>query len=350
MKKQILTLAFALCALSPIVAQTTSVSEKPVINGKSIFYTLPKNEISITITTVQTWELRGPFFRYATRYLAEDNIIAEDKHLWRIESIEMNRRTVADDSQVYQITPSKKSIAHLVSLNNQGIICTLNAPQNTITEATFATTETFTEPNLYFDKSVLGEEALIANSTAKMAELAAKQIYRIRENRLSLITGDLDFPADGESLQTLLQEMNAMEQKLLELFIGKTVEQRHRKEIRFVPTGDTDEVLARFSQTEGLVDKDDLSGTPIYIKVATEKTNLNLNPKKQAKSGIRYRYPAQADITIYDAENLNIKRRYPIAQLGDVLILPESILQENMQIIFDEQSGQLLQIEQTKKD
>ncbi len=350
MKKQILILAFALCTLLPIAAQTTSVSDKPVINGKSIFYTLPQNEISITITTLQTWELRGPFFRYATRYLAEDNIIAEDKKTCRIESIEMNRHTITDASQVYQITPSKKSIAHLISLNEQGIIHTLNAPQNTISEATFATTETFSEPNLDFDKSVLGEEALIANSTAKMAELAAKQIYRIRENRLSLITGDLDFPADGESLQTLLQEMNAMEKKLMELFVGKIVEQRQSTEIRFVPTGNTDEVLARFSQTEGLVAKDDLSGTPIYIKVVTEKTNLNLHPKKQAKSGIRYRYPAQADITIYDGQNINFTRRYPIAQLGDVLILPENLLQKNMQIIFDEQSGQLLQIKQTQKD
>ncbi len=350
-KKQILLAILSLCFLAPINAKTniTPVGKKRIKNGQSIFYALPKNELAIKITTIHTWNKRGPFYRYAGRFLAEENIITEDNDIWSINSIEIKNIATADTAQIFQIKPSKKSIANLITLNNNGVICSINAPKHkkTTTDITSDIKE-FKETALNFDKSVLGEEALIANSTAKMAELAAKQIYRIRENRISLLTGDLDFPADSESLRILLTEMDKTEQKLLELFVGKQVKDTCTETLYFTPDADTDEVFVRFSKDLGLVSKDDLSGEPIYIKVVAEKRNLNLHPKKREKSGIHYRYPAMADITIYNAKGNLLHQRYAIAQLGDILILPQKLLQKNNHILFDENNGRLLQIREKK--
>lgn len=352
-KKQFLlaVIAFCLCIPTNAKIKITPTENKSIKNGKSIFYALPKNELCITIKTVHTWYKKGPFYRYAGRFLAEDNIITEDSDSWSIESIEVENKTIADSTQIFQITPSKKSIANLITLNEKGIICGINTPKqgnrNTENSTIIAS---FCTPEFEFDKSVLGEEALIANSTAKMAELAAKQIYHIRENRSLLLTGDLEFPADSESLKVLLNEMEQIEQKLLELFVGKEIKKNHTKVIYFSPDAETDEVLIRFSKVAGLVDKDDLSGEPIYIKISTEKSNLNLHPKKKEKSGIHYRYPATANIAIYNATDININCRYPIAQLGDILILPNTLLKKGNQIEFDENNGQLIQIKTKKED
>ena len=52
------------------------------------------------------------------------------------------------------------------------------------------------------DASVFSEELLMAGSTAKQAEVAAKQIYRVRESRLNILTGEADnLPPDGEAMK-----------------------------------------------------------------------------------------------------------------------------------------------------
>ena len=64
------------------------------------------------------------------------------------------------------------------------------------------------------------EEQFMAGSVAKMAEGAAKQIYRLRETRLNLLAGDMEHvPADGVAMQLVLDELNKQEQALVELFL-----------------------------------------------------------------------------------------------------------------------------------
>lgn len=72
-------------------------------------------------------------------------------------------------------------------LNKDGLLLSINTEP--ITESikaktlTPAKTPSPLENNNY--ASVLTEEMLMSGSTAKMAEVAAKQIYRIRESRLT---------------------------------------------------------------------------------------------------------------------------------------------------------------------
>ena len=48
----------------------------------------------------------------------------------------------------------------------------------------------------------------MAGSTAKQAEVAAKQIYRIRESRLNILTGEADnLPPDGEAMKLVIQQL-----------------------------------------------------------------------------------------------------------------------------------------------
>ena len=54
-------------------------------------------------------------------------------------------------------------------------------------------------------RSFLTEEILMSNSSAKMAELVAKEIYSIRESKNALLRGEEDnMPKDGAQLKLML--------------------------------------------------------------------------------------------------------------------------------------------------
>jgi hypothetical protein len=70
----------------------------------------------------------------------------------------------------------------------------------------------------------------MANSTAKMAELVAKEIYSIRESKNALLRGQADnMPKDGEQLRIMLEKLEEQERAMTEMFTGtKTKEEKTR--------------------------------------------------------------------------------------------------------------------------
>ncbi len=149
----------------------------------------------------------------------------------------------------------------------------------------------------------LNEDAITATNTAKKAESVAKQIYRIREARLNLLTGEAEHtPADAGSLNRMLAELNKMERQLTELFVGKKDVCRLHKTITYIPQQSEDiegAVLMRFSKFDGPVAADDLSGTPIYIDVRYIREEVP-QPKKKKNDPVITRIIG-AYIKIYDS-------------------------------------------------
>lgn len=66
-------------------------------------------------------------------------------------------------------------------------------------------------------RDFLTEEILMAGSTAKMAELVAKEIYNIRESKNALVRGQADnMPKDGEQLKIMLANLEEQEAAMTE--------------------------------------------------------------------------------------------------------------------------------------
>src|ERR1035437_1167671 len=195
----------------------------------------------------------------------------------------------------------------------------------------------------------LGEEYMMAGSEAKLAEGAAKQIYRIRESRLSLLTADQDkLPADGESFKSMLDGMNSLESQLTELFIGKTSKELQVQTIYLTPDAAlVNDVLFRLSAIKGLVNADDLSGTPYYISIKPTdiKKNGSDSKTKIEKTGICSILPSSTLITIGDGANTVFADQFLIPQFGILLPLSENLLKQPATKVFiDSQTGQLLKI------
>ena len=81
------------------------------------------------------------------------------------------------------------TVAPYAYLTEEGLLCAINteyAPEAAQTKTTSPKQPAAKTPAP--SASVLSEELLMAGSTSRQAEVAAKQIYRIRESRLDILT------------------------------------------------------------------------------------------------------------------------------------------------------------------
>ena len=123
-------------------------------------------------------------------------------------------------------------------------------------------------------RDFLTEEILMASSTAKMAELVAKEIYNIRESKNALLRGQADnTPSDGAQLKIMLDNLNAQEDAMTKMFSGTRDKEEKTFTIRLTPDKElNNEVAFRFSKKLGVVANNDLAGTPFYITLKDLKT------------------------------------------------------------------------------
>ncbi|NDV46406.1 DUF4831 family protein [Paludibacter sp. 221] len=352
MKKLFFIFAFLLtcCAMMFSQASFSLPQDEPVI-----VYSLPKTELCIEVELEKTLQKPGEFFRYSERYLATKDVITEEKNSFRLKSVNVKTRAIADPDRTYAVS-SENGVLSRLSVNEKGLLCGVDVPcKEGVSDCD--KNKNNAEPKKRTTKPLpLTEEYMLAGSTAKMAEGAAKQIYRIRESRLALLAADVEhFPADGESFKVMLSEMNRLERQLTELFTGTSVTEVQKHTIYLTPSAEMKgEVLFRISSLSGLVSAADLSGSPYYIDVIpqTIKTYRIEETKKTKKKGVSEALqiysllPAEAKINVGDGRNIFFSGEFVMPQFGHVVPVPQAYLQkENAKVYIDEQTGRLLRAE-----
>lgn len=290
------------------------------------------------------------FYRYSERYLATSKVITEEKTTYKFMGVSVKTRAVADPNRTYAVVPLKNSeISHL-SVNKNGILCGINVVCEPDFTTPFATNKPADIDVTTSNLLPLGEEYMMAGSEAKLAEGAAKQIYRIRESRLGILTADVEkLPADGASFKSTMDGLNKMESELTELFVGKTTKEILNQQVYLTPTTAlNNEVLFRLSAFAGVVPTSDLSGTPYYISIVpTSIPVAPADPKaKKEIAALHYIQPASSMVTIGDGVNTFYNNKFDIPQLGTVIPLSEEFLkQPKVKVKIDSQTGRLLSVE-----
>ena len=336
-----LLLALSVCAF----AQTLSTTDAVLV------YYMPKTILAFDVTYTQTTRTQGPFYQYAERYLGTKDIVMEDESVYELNNITLNTKTVADPDRAYTFTPSGSQKANII-LDKKGLLVAFNAEQQ----------EEKTRDNVYNSEqpkaprgkkngaglAPLSEEALFASSKAKMAEAAAKQIYRIREARTNLISGEVEhMPADSKMLGLMLDKLEEQEAELVALFVGETKSRKHHKIIYLTPEQDEQgKVLLRFSRFAGPVAADDLSGEPVMLNMTVSKKELQPSEEKpKAVSDIRYNIPGEVSVQVMDSKGKTlIDKAVPVAQFGVSVALPQDLIRRQPHILFNTRTGAILSI------
>lgn len=352
MKKRNITLLTAFIISATCMAQTEVTAG--ITRGKDygVTYILPKTEIEITIQVTKNSYTPGEFSKYAERYLRLNNVSSEANVQWTLDKILTDVVGVPNKENVYFVKMKDKTVAPLIELNKDGIVCSINMPIGSGLKKEPATEqpvvkgeETSIDPH-----SFLTEEILMANSSAKMAELVAKEIYSIRESKNALIRGEADnTPKDGAQLKLMIDNLNMQEKAMMEMFSGKTTSESKTHTIRIAPKEMNDGVAFRFSKKLGLVGSNDLAGEPVYISI-TDLKSLTIptddNNTKRITDGVAYNVPGRAKVTMnYKGEEL-YNAEIPVTQFGVVEYLAPVLFNKNstIEVLFNPNTGGLIKV------
>jgi len=316
----------------------------------SLIYSLPKTKFCIEVKTEKVTQKPGVFFKYSERYLATNKIITERKTTYRLKNIQVKTEAIPDLKRTYSFIPTKKSEANHISVNSKGILCGVNMTTQPEAKLINEISVGYTEDSDPSTILPLGEEFMMAGSEAKLAEGAAKQIYRIRESRLGLLTADVEkLPADGASFKSMLDGLNNMEKQLTELFIGTTITETQTQLVHLTPDAPIEkEVLFRLSALLGIVSTDDLSGKPFYITIKPATVNyVAASPKaKHEPVEIYTILPSATQVSIGDGVNTFYNNQFYVPQFGEIIPLSQNLLTKTKVIIrVDQETGRLLGVE-----
>ena len=349
MKKNILMLSALFLSITAM-AQTDVTTG--VMRGKDygVTYMLPKTEIEIVLQATKHTYTPGEFCRYADRYLRLNNVSAEPEEFWTLDKIETRIAGVPDKDNVYFVKMKDKTVAPLMELTEDGIVRSINIPFSGKPAA--KTPEAKATESSIDPRSFLTEEILMSNSSAKMAELVAKEIYNIRESKNALLRGQADnMPSDGAQLKIMLDNLNAQEEAMTQMFSGTCNKEERTFTVRLTPDKEfNNEVAFRFSKKLGVVANNDLAGTPFYISLKdlkSVKMPQEDGKKKKDLDGIAYNVPGQAMVTLTDGKKNLYEGELPITQFGVIEYLAPVLFNKNstIKVYFDPNTGGLLKVD-----
>lgn len=351
MKKDILTLVLS-AAMLTATAQTEVSEYTPGISAEGVTYFLPQTVIDISVEVEKVTYTPGDFCNYANKYLRLQNVSNKAETYWEIKSIEVTPVGIVDPAKGYTIKLKDKSIAPLVELSEEGLLLSINKEKSRVETPRAAKVE---EPKRTVNpRDLLGEEILAATSTAKMAEMVAKEIYAIRDSRNAIVRGQSDnMPKDGEALKLMLQHLEEQDEALTSLFKGTVRREGKTISLRLTPGGENVErqVLFRFSRKLGIVAADDLSGGPVYydLKSVTSLPQTDENGGKRSKrpQGVVYNIPGKALLRVYRNNGTIFEEELPVAQLGQTDVLANDLFNKGAttKVTFDAATGAIRKIE-----
>ena len=334
-----------------IIASAQTEVVTGVMRGKDygVTYALPKTQIEIEVKANKITYIPGEFSKYADRYLRLNKVSADPEEYWELTSVQVKPVGIPDKDNVYFVKMKDKTVAPLIELTEDGIIKSINVPIDK-KAAIPAQSLVPAQKKKVNPRDFLTEEILMANSTAKMAELVAKEIYNIRESKNALLRGESDnMPKDGAQLKLMLDNLTLQERAMTEMFAGKVTDEEKIYTIRIVPKEMKNEVAFRFSKKLGIVANNDLAGEPIYITVTDLKSIKipEVDPKKKLDEGVAYNVPGRAHVTLsYNNKEL-YNSEIPVTQFGVVEYLAPVLLNKNstIKVLFDPETGALLKVD-----
>lgn len=341
------------------VSKVDPVSISAGTNG--FVYSLPQTVIKVDVVYEKVEKLAGPFSDFAEEYLGVDNYIQSNSIDYNIVDVKITEFVEADPQQLYMVQyPQERAKDEKQTsfvLSQQGCLVAYNndAPNNvsnTVVERD--QTYVFKKGSQDFpffaqynkQKNIdtivktisidtvtinrfLFKTSWIDKSRRDKAIDAALQIEKIREARYNLMSGYQEINY-GSSIVYMDKQMQLMERRYSELFIGKELVSVDNQTCYFVPDNNnkSKEIVRLGDENISVtVVADDEFVTA--ADVPTDGVNL-----------IFYRIPAPSDVVVKADNNIIYSSRMVINQLGKIATVPLG----NNKLQIDPYTGNLVSI------
>ncbi len=342
-------IVIAMLAAAPMYAQDIV----PYVPGENegIVYFLPKTMMEINVIATKVTYTPGDFCQYANRYLRMNHVTSQPESYWKFKQIEVRGTGVPDSTKAYIMKLSDKSVASNIEVTDKRLIRAINTNLPAKEEKTYKLEKS--EPNENA-RQYMTEEILMAGSTAKMAELTAKEIYNIRESKNLILRGQADtMPKDGASLKLIIDNLDKQEKALTEMFTGITQSEDKLFTFYVAPEDAAEKYVAfRFSEKLGVLPRTDLAGEPIYIKLTNPVPMPAVSEEEKEKSkkrqkGILYNIPGKGNVTVSFKGKKLVEDQLQVTQFGSTELLVNDLFNRkiNTRVIFNPETGAIVKID-----
>ena len=360
---------------------------------EGVIYALPQNKITVTVTVQKHVIKTGPFKQYAEKYLGDANVNQNDKVAWEITQIQFGTEAIPDTAQYYFVENMGHGLASFLTLDENLFLHAINGsnlPENTSNEpkhkveqqsrntdklvsyARITTRQSMVEKIDTVYKQVqqdsmtvrvpIVRRQLVEKTDEQKAKEIAELLFLLRDDKNALLTGEGDGNAlpDGVALQTMVAELDKLENEYMALFIGKSWTEQYTYHYEFTPRGSINQersILFRFSPQQGILPASDPKGQAVMLEIQQlqqhkpivdfleRQKRFRLKPLKE--NGLVYRIPGTAQIKLQQGNTNLASSQLPLAQYGTLSRLPVDILKRtNYRVIFNPLYGSLLQIQQ----
>lgn len=236
---------------------------------EGLTYYLPKTAVRMQVLVEKTYTQPGQLAEYSDLYFKKPGTTAEQT-VYRIVGVNFTSIGMPDADKRFTVAIDKKHSILSVDCDPNGTLRAINTKAPATPKPTpFRQTA---KPAPLNPRDYMSQDILTAANLPKMAQLAAQEIYDIRDSRNQLSRGEADnMPKDGEQLRLMYRQLDTQERALMQLFTGTTTVDTTETVLTFTPMpGEKRHVLFRFSKAFGMTTADDFSGAPYYIDVEDE--------------------------------------------------------------------------------
>jgi hypothetical protein len=375
------------------------ITSNVMVDGYQLIYSLPKNYIEVSLNVNHFVQISGPYAKYAEKFLnITEGVIRTDAVYYEIQEANFRRLCRPDSSKQYVLSYEGFGSFPALQLTADGLIkaCNVlhdivweqideayqillvNEPEATSftdlgvipfveekSETLFKIVSTDSTPRrVPYDNT-----KVVPTSEEHNAKEAADFIRKLRKRRLKLLIGlkDETFPVEGEALKVMVAELENLERKYLELFVGKTVQQTLTYKFNFEPEADVQaeqQIVGWFSLNNGFsAVKPDLRKTdykPLIIHatrmgslplVTIQQMNTSGKSPVAIRHGLYYRIPAWVNLSFSYTDKVLVNQKMLIAQRGTVASLPADYLnQGNYEIEFYTDLGSIKRIQKKSRE
>jgi len=374
----LIVLSAAGCAFqTPMTGKVTVTKAQPgtEIENFSLYYSLPRTVLDISMIVDKTVTRPGPFAAYAERFLGVPGVVNAETVEYSIVEVKTSSHPEKDPEQIFLLNPQGNSYGSKVSLTAEGIIRGINIPINT--DLTISQVSAADLRELQFDNPEYPDLTLRKNfepipdtifrivrtdtsfyrlplirkvesqkTLLEQAEEAADVLMKIRTTRFNLLNGELfdqlDSPVvfpEGTAIEVIMRELSLLEQDYQSLFTGRSQTTRETYHFSYTPVGTdlTEEAtICYFSSIYGVSEERTGNGEPVTIHLSrsllnqSEPIRFNEGTEKDPKEkGLAYRIPEVVKVEINRLGKSLFVREMLIAQCGPVGFIPPEVLADD---------------------
>lgn len=345
--KKIFLLLIGAMMISAVSAQVLEQGEAALV------YYSPKTAFNLEFTYMVETQERGIYAAYAKDLLGVTDVVKETATRCELKDVRIVATSSTDYTRAHKVS-AESGIPMLLTINDKGLLTGYNVPfepkrQEPRKPESKKDCPHHDHPHpAPVPAAPVPEEVMKAANPLAQANEVAKQIFHLRETRMYLLNGEVEHaPADGRSMELVLEELAAQERALTELFVGKKHVRKEHKRLMVEPS-DAGQLLF-FSEENGFTDADNVDADTIVVRMLCQQQTVrhaNHKAKKSELSQIVYNIPGHCDVSVVYKGRTMASRELPVAQLGVDVALPKSWFKgkELPKIVFSEKTGNIVSV------